>query len=214
MQEQLIPCAPTESGTYFAVVKLYTTEDPQRCVLHYQKHKGTYRAVGHAFSVEVQAGDVMGYVGEGAQQGALWVKSDERLPSFPVAQYGIQETDKNTSFKVDGYPALGVMRKYSYRDQKDPFFVVFDEDNDASILGVADFYRIEWLDESGQSTEGVKDREVDIDELWDEHSEHIDDDIDSLSRWAGSTVVDKEQFRTLVAKLWERLNQQSKYKQG
>ncbi len=53
---------------------------------------------------------------------------------------------------------------------------------------------------------------VDIDELWDEHSEHIDDDIDSLSRWAGSTVVDKEQFRELAAKLWERLNQQSKNK--
>ncbi len=47
-----------------------------------------------------------------------------------------------------------------------------------------------------------------IDELWDEHSEHIDDDIDSLSRWAGSAVVDKEQFKKLVAKLWERLNNQ------
>lgn len=53
---------------------------------------------------------------------------------------------------------------------------------------------------------------VNVDELWDEHSEMIDDDIDSLSRWAGSTVVDKEQFRTLVAKLWEQLNNQKQNK--
>ncbi len=65
MPEQLIPGAPTETGTYFAVIKLYTTDDPQRCVLHYQKHKDLYIAVGHAFSIDVQAGDVVGYVGEG-----------------------------------------------------------------------------------------------------------------------------------------------------
>lgn len=59
-------------------------------------------------------------------------------------------------------------------------------------------------DESGSAAT----REPDIDELWDEHSEMIDDDIDSLSRWAGSTVVDKEQFRTLVAQLYELFKQQ------
>lgn len=47
-----------------------------------------------------------------------------------------------------------------------------------------------------------------VEELWDEHAEYIDDDIDSLSRWAGSTVVDKEQFKTIVAKMWELLKQQ------
>lgn len=49
---------------------------------------------------------------------------------------------------------------------------------------------------------------INIDELWDEHSEYIDDDIDSLSRWAGSTVVDKEQFKKIVAKMWELFKQQ------
>lgn len=63
MSEQLIPGAPTTTGTYFAVVKLYTTDDPQRCILHYQAHKALYRAVGHAFNVEVKAEDIVGYVG-------------------------------------------------------------------------------------------------------------------------------------------------------
>jgi hypothetical protein len=35
---------------------------------------------------------------------------------------------------------------------------------------------------------------VDIDELWDEYSEMIDDDIDSLSRWAGSVVMSNAEF--------------------
>lgn len=67
MSEQLIPGAPTTTGTYFAVIKCYVSEDPQMCVLHYQAHKNLYRAVGHAFSVEVKAEDVVGYVGERPQ---------------------------------------------------------------------------------------------------------------------------------------------------
>ncbi len=63
---------------------------------------------------------------------------------------------------------------------------------------------------TAQSKEGNKEREICIDELWDEHSELIDDDIDSLSRWAGSTVIDKAQFRTVVALIWERFNNQQK----
>lgn len=50
--------------------------------------------------------------------------------------------------------------------------------------------------------------EPDINELWDEHSELIDDDIDSLTRWAGSSVVDKEQFKKLVARMWDYFKQQ------
>lgn len=75
-------------------------------------------------------------------------------------------------------------------------------------ISIKDSHIIEYLDESGAAASG--EREVDIDELWDEHSEHIDDDIDSLSRWAGSTVVDKEQFRTLVAQLYELFKQKEK----
>lgn len=63
MSEQLIPGPPTTTGTYFAVIKCYVSEDPQMCVLHYQAHKELYRAVGHAFSIEVKAEDGGG-VGE------------------------------------------------------------------------------------------------------------------------------------------------------
>lgn len=41
---------------------------------------------------------------------------------------------------------------------------------------------------------------VDVDELWDEHAEYIDDNIDELVRWAGSTVVTREQFNKMMAK--------------
>ncbi|HEX6431805.1 MAG TPA: hypothetical protein VF008_29140 [Niastella sp.] len=58
--------------------------------------------------------------------------------------------------------------------------------------------RAEWLDESGTAAVGRE--EIDIDELWDEHSELIDDDIDSLSRWAGSAVISREQFNKVIAK--------------
>ena len=76
--------------------------------------------------------------------------------------------------------------------------------------GRLELHEVEYLVESinEQPVEQKENEAVDIDELWNEFSEMIDDDIDSLSRWAGSTVVDKEQFRTLVAKLWERLNNQ------
>lgn len=63
MSEQLIPGAPTTTGTYFAVIKCYVSDEPQMCVLHYQAHKNLYRAVGHAFNIEVKAEDVVGYVG-------------------------------------------------------------------------------------------------------------------------------------------------------
>lgn len=64
MSEQLTPGAPTATGTYFAVIKCYVSDEPQMCVLHFQAHKALYRAVGHAFNVEVKAEDVVGYVGE------------------------------------------------------------------------------------------------------------------------------------------------------
>lgn len=64
MSEQLIPGPPTETGTYFAVIKCYVSDEPQMCVLHYQAHKELYRAVGHAFNIEVKAEDIVGYVRE------------------------------------------------------------------------------------------------------------------------------------------------------
>lgn len=62
---------------------------------------------------------------------------------------------------------------------------------------------VEWLDES-PSKEGNKDREVSIDELWDEHSALIGDDIDDLSYWSGREVMKKEDFIKAV----EQYNQQ------
>jgi hypothetical protein len=51
----------------------------------------------------------------------------------------------------------------------------------------------------------VKDRELKMapnpDELWDEFSEEIPDDIDSLTRWAGSVVMSKEGFKRMMERL-------------
>jgi len=52
---------------------------------------------------------------------------------------------------------------------------------------------IEWLDESPAPAPSP-------DELWDEFSEYIDDDIDSLTKWAGSTVIDKDGWK----KMWKK----------
>lgn len=54
---------------------------------------------------------------------------------------------------------------------------------------------VEWLDESAAGRE-----EVGPQELWDEHAEYIDDNIDELVRWAGSTVITWEQFNKMMAK--------------
>jgi hypothetical protein len=42
---------------------------------------------------------------------------------------------------------------------------------------------------------------LDADELWDEYSEHVDDDIDSLQNVAGCSVVTRRQFNKLIAKI-------------
>lgn len=89
MSEQLTPGPPTATGTYFAVIRCYVSDEPQMCVLHYQAHKNIYRAVGHAFNVEVKAEDVVGYVGEVKEQtGAMPPsKEDDRL------EFSIQRGD-------------------------------------------------------------------------------------------------------------------------
>lgn len=83
------------------------------------------------------------------------------------------------------------------------------ETEDLTPGNVAELYCLQngFTKEVEESAAAGRD-ELSIDELWDEYSEMIDDDIDSLSRWAGSTVVDKEQFRKAVAKMWEVLNYQ------
>jgi len=42
---------------------------------------------------------------------------------------------------------------------------------------------------------------VNGDELWDEYSEYIDDDLDSLQMVAGRSVIKKESFEKMIAKL-------------
>lgn len=47
----------------------------------------------------------------------------------------------------------------------------------------------------------MEQNKFDVDELWDEFSEHIDDDIGDLSRWAGSSAINRISFNTLMAKI-------------
>ena len=173
MSEQLIPGAPTETGTYFAVVKLYTTEDPQRCVLHYQKHKDLYHAVGHAFSVDLQAGDVVGYVGESPlikmediKYGQLWARHSELVEAAQVGTYRI-------SFEGLKKAIEEVIRTQPNEQPVD------QKENEA----------------------------IDVDELWDEHSALIGDDIDDLSYWSGKEVMKKEDF-TKAIQQFQKQNKQ------
>lgn len=87
----LIPGPPTETGTYFAVIKPYVGDEPQRCVLHYQAHKNLYRAAGHAFNIIVQPEDVVGYIGEVKEQAGIkqinreWI--NDALVEFTLAYH-------------------------------------------------------------------------------------------------------------------------------
>lgn len=59
--------------------------------------------------------------------------------------------------------------------------------------------------------ESPGEKKVDPDELWDEFSEHIDDDIDSLSKVAGSSVMTKEGFKKMMEKVALKLTNKSIY---
>lgn len=77
--------------------------------------------------------------------------------------------------------------------------VEFDKNGQWGEAPGYDYYETfditEWLDESGTANA------PNPDELWDEFSEEIPDDIDGLTRWAGSTVMSKEGFRKMMDKL-------------
>lgn len=88
-----------------------------------------------------------------------------------------------------------VNKSYNAKRDGNPFILLFLE---ADKKMPKDYWDGVWyLDES--TTPPVK--EVAYDELWDEFSEHIDDDIDSLFRVAGGSVLTERQYNKLVAKL-------------
>lgn len=113
--------------------------------------------------------------------GNVWVKASERLPmKGPLEK--TQWRDAETKKEISSTAAKSAINT----NQKE---------------------LVEWYDESNEQPVEQKQNEVeDIDELWDEHSELIDDEIDSLTRWAGSTVMDKEQFRKAVEKVMNNQN--------
>jgi hypothetical protein len=83
-----------------------------------------------------------------------------------------------------------------YREEVRYMYNEFDElhkNTWANIKSHSSEYRqaiiAEYLKREQKENEAVA-----VDELWDEHSEMIDDDIDSLSRWAGSVVMRKAEF--------------------
>lgn len=132
------------------------------------------------------------------QVGAVWVKASERLPNNPG--------DPLNHFRLHGRKVNGNF----YQDSDGMmFFEVRGSTHEPYQIGWKSFQYLEWLDESGAPAAAREEDAVAIfEELWDEHAEYIDDDIDSLSRWAGSTVVDKEQFKALLAQLWEAIKKQ------
>lgn len=107
------------------------------------------------------------------QQGAVWVMATDRLPGWY----------KPTKWRLYGVEMDG------------QYALAYMTNNYPNSL-----YGWEWLDESGQSKEGNKE-EPDIDELWDEHSALIGDDIDDLTFWAGRTVMKKEDFEKAIEEI-------------
>lgn len=76
-----------------------------------------------------------------------------------------------------------------------PDFILFRNLQGTKELAYTDLQDTEWLDESPSAPL------ADADELWDEFSEHIDDDIFSLETVAGSTVMRKNDFYKMMEKI-------------
>lgn len=126
------------------------------------------------------------------QAGAEWVKASERTPSGHSSDYHWRFIHNKKPINRNFHIESGrLIQEYG------------------NTKGSYSLEELEWLDEQATPAAAREEDAVTIfEELWDEHAEYIDDDIDSLSRWAGSTVVDKEQFKTVVAKMWELFKQQ------
>lgn len=123
------------------------------------------------------------------QQGAVWVKATTR-----TATHGKQVFAKDGS----GRKTVGYFTKSNLAsDVIDCFYSMVG----SFYIKGEDYESLEWYDdESGQSKEGNKEREI-IDELWDEHSALIGDDIDDLSFWSGREVMKKEDFVKAIEQL-------------
>jgi hypothetical protein len=59
---QLTPGAPTETGTYFAIVKHHIHDRMEYVVLHFLKHKNEYHAIGHGMNRMVKGEEIVGWV--------------------------------------------------------------------------------------------------------------------------------------------------------
>jgi hypothetical protein len=95
------------------------------------------------------------------------------------ATIGLPQSNESMFVKIEGKKSVASWN---------PFHQMFVDD--AGDFHPAD--QVEWYDESNEQPE--QKGAVDIDELWDEHSALIGDDIDDLSFWSGRTVMKKEDF--------------------
>lgn len=111
----------------------------------------------------------------------------------------LPEVHKPIFCKVDGKHRAGYIAKY-YKGTKviDHLFSTDDDRNGCCISNMKSF---EWLDESIPEDSG-QDEIVEIsEELWDKHSEHIDDNVSSLERVAGTSVLNKWDYNKLIQEL-------------
>jgi hypothetical protein len=60
--QPLTPGAPTETGTYFAIVKHHIHDRMEYVVLHFLKHKNEYHAIGHSMNRMVKGEEIVGWV--------------------------------------------------------------------------------------------------------------------------------------------------------
>ena len=112
---------------------------------------------------------------EAARQGAVWVNASERLPEDKKQNYIFRQVNNIRSAKV--------------------WYLDFTP-NIAAAMQLP-IESIEWLDESPPKESDA----VDPDELWDEFSEYIANDIDSCQEVAGTAIMTKMGFNKLMSKI-------------
>lgn len=96
-------------------------DEDEMCVLHYRAHKGIYRAVGHAFSSrDVKAEEVIGYVGEVRERGAVWVKASEFKYELEVVYHAkYDDNNKGAGYFNEEYE--GGNHVFIWQDGADTF---------------------------------------------------------------------------------------------
>ena len=91
-------------------------------------------------------------------------------------------------------PCYGVYKKEKGFD----YVIILDSSGEEDYYNLSDYS--EWLDESTPAEDWVKPMPQDelIEEMWDEYSEHIGDNIYDLENVANRSVITERKFKSII----------------